>query len=109
MKVWSPYDENVVKAAISPMRIIVRRVGLIRNLSSVKLKIAPVRRHPIIFTAIVPHGNVSPYWRATNPESQYLKRVPVSPARPIRIVLNIVFISKRDMTRTLDRAPHANS
>jgi hypothetical protein len=32
----------------------------------------------------VPKGNVSPYFRATTPDSQYLPIVPTKPASPIK-------------------------
>src|SRR5215467_2721224 len=51
----------------------------------------PAAKQPTRFTAIVPQGKVSPYCLATKPDSQYLKRVPIRPARPIKIVFVITF------------------
>jgi hypothetical protein len=60
-----------------------------------------------IRNAIVPQGNVSPYRRATNPDSQYLKRVQVNPAIPIKIIL-YMRLMKRDIEFKLDSVSRIN-
>jgi hypothetical protein len=52
---------------------------------------APARKLPTKLTTNVPQGNVSPYCRATKPESQYRTNVPTRPAK----AMNIVFCTEQ--------------
>src|SRR6185503_8750057 len=62
----------------------------------------PTRKQPIRLTARVPNGNVSPYLRATTPDSQYRHIVPMIPANPTESNL----IMHAPPNKTPDRFEH---
>src|SRR3954451_3467417 len=68
-----------------------------------------MRKHPIRFTASVPSGKVSPNRLATNPDNQYLSKVPHSPASPVRSSLFIVLSKRKLLTASRSRCDTVRS
>lgn len=78
------YVEKVVKAPMKPIITMTRASPETGHRFSKRAHTSPAAKHPVVFTAKVPHGKVLPATRWANPASAYRQRVPAAPARQSR-------------------------